>query len=107
MRSRRVLWIATAVLVAALLVPLKAADTLPAQLSDAEYWKIISEFSEPDKYYTPVLTSNELLYQHVLPELTRAIAPGGTYLGVGPEQNFTYIAALRPRIAFLIDIVAT
>src|SRR6185295_2678395 len=29
---------------------------------------------------------------------------GGTYLGVGPEQNFTYIAALQPKIAFLIDI---
>jgi hypothetical protein len=26
------------------------------------------------------------------------------YLGVGPEQNFTYISALRPRIAFIVDI---
>src|SRR5262249_12780812 len=24
--------------------------------------------------------------------------------GVGPEQNFTYIAALEPKIAFIIDI---
>jgi hypothetical protein len=29
---------------------------------------------------------------------------GGAYLGVGPEQNFTYIAALRPKIAFIFDI---
>jgi hypothetical protein len=29
---------------------------------------------------------------------------GGAYIGVGPEQNFTYIAKLRPRIAFIIDI---
>ena len=29
---------------------------------------------------------------------------GGAYLGVGPEQNFTYIAKIRPRIAFIIDI---
>jgi hypothetical protein len=32
------------------------------------------------------------------------VAPGGVYLGVGPEQNFTYIAAVRPKIAFIIDI---
>ena len=41
----------------------------------------------------------------VIPELTRKDRrPGGVYLGVGPEQNFTYIAALRPRMAFIIDI---
>jgi hypothetical protein len=32
------------------------------------------------------------------------VASGGVYLGVGPEQNFTYIAAMRPKIAFIIDI---
>src|SRR5690606_8855031 len=29
---------------------------------------------------------------------------GGAYIGVGPEQNFTYIAAIRPSVAFIIDI---
>jgi hypothetical protein len=29
---------------------------------------------------------------------------GGAYIGVGPEQNFTYIAKIRPRIAFIVDI---
>jgi hypothetical protein len=29
---------------------------------------------------------------------------GGAYLGVGPEQNFTYIALTRPEIAFIVDI---
>ena len=29
---------------------------------------------------------------------------GGAYLGVGPDQNFSYMARIRPRIAFLIDI---
>jgi hypothetical protein len=38
------------------------------------------------------------------PELTRRVAPGGVYLGVGPEQNFTYIAAMRPRVAFILDL---
>ena len=40
----------------------------------------------------------------VLPEVMRVIRPGGVYLGVAPEQNFTYIAALQPKVAFIFDI---
>jgi hypothetical protein len=29
---------------------------------------------------------------------------GGVYIGVGPDQNFTYMARVRPRMAFLVDI---
>jgi hypothetical protein len=86
-------------------IPAHAADTLPAQISDDAYWKLITDFSEPDGYFQyTVITSNETSLQEVLPQLSKSIAPGGTYLGVGPEQNFTYIAALRPKIAFIIDI---
>ena len=31
-------------------------------------------------------------------------ASGGVFIGVGPEQNFTYIARARPRMAFIVDI---
>jgi hypothetical protein len=83
----------------------RAADTLPAQLSDSEYWKMINDFSEAAGYYQyNVITSNEMTYQYGLPELMRTPRPGGAYLGVGPEQNFTYIAALQPKIAFIFDI---
>ena len=83
----------------------RAVDTFPSQLNDTEYWKMISSFSEPDGYYQyTVTTSNETAYQQILPQLTRVIPSGGTYLGVGPEQNFTYISALRPKIAFIVDI---
>src|SRR5262245_32995480 len=82
-----------------------AAETLPAQISDAEYWKMIADFSEPDGYFQyPIVTSNEVSYQYILPALMRRAKLGGAYLGVGPEQNFTYIAALQPKIAFIIDI---
>lgn len=82
-----------------------AAQSLPAQLSDAEYWKMISGFSEPSGYFQhEIITSNETSYQYVLPELVKSGRTGGVYLGVGPEQNFTYIAALQPKIAFIIDI---
>jgi hypothetical protein len=83
----------------------RPAETLPLRLSDPEYWKMITDFSEPGGYYQyNVVTSNELTYQSSLPELTKTPRAGGAYLGVGPEQNFTYIAALQPRIAFIFDI---
>ena len=48
--------------------------------------------------------SNEKAYQYVIPTLQRTLTPNGVYLGVGPEQNFTYIANLKPRMAVIFDI---
>jgi hypothetical protein len=82
-----------------------AAETLPSQLTDAEYWKMVSDFSEPHGFYQyNVITSNEVSYQYVVPSLVKRGRFGGVYLGVGPEQNFTYIAALQPKLAFIFDI---
>ena len=52
---------------------------------------------------TDNLISNEGSYLQVAPALSR-IAPDGAYIGVGPDQNFSYIAQVRPRIAFIVDI---
>ena len=48
--------------------------------------------------------SNEKTYQYVIPTLQRTLTPHGVYLGVGPEQNFTYIVNLEPRLAVIFDI---
>src|SRR5262249_2136399 len=48
--------------------------------------------------------SNELQVQDVIPALKATTKPGGVYMGVGPEQNFTYVAALQSKLAFVIDI---
>jgi hypothetical protein len=82
-----------------------AADTLPSQLSDAEFWKMIEDFSEPDgEFPYENFVSNEIRYQTVIPELKRRIQPGGVYLGVAPEQNFTYASVLNPKLSFIVDI---
>ena len=105
MRLRMALAAIVTLLLVLTVFPSRAADTLPLQLSDAAYWKMISDFSEPDGYFQlEIITSNETSYQYVLPQLVRTAKPGGAYLGVGPEQNFTYMAALQPKMAFLIDI---
>ena len=38
------------------------------------------------------------------PDAAADARPASAYVGVGPDQNFTYIAALKPRIAFIVDI---
>jgi len=82
-----------------------AAEGLPSQIPDAEYWKMITDFSEPNAYFQlEIITSNEMSYQYALPRLVKTAKSDGAFIGVGPEQNFTYIAALQPKIAFLIDI---
>jgi len=81
------------------------AQNLPSELSDKEFWKIVTDFSEPNGYYRyENFVSNEDDYQNFLPELTRIFNPGSIYVGVGPEQNFTYISALKPKLAFVVDI---
>jgi hypothetical protein len=81
------------------------AQGIPDRLSDAEFWHMFADFSEPGgSFQSENLLSNETGFQRVIPELLRTVKPGGVYLGVGPEQNFTYIAALHPRIAFIVDI---
>jgi hypothetical protein len=81
------------------------APTLPDRLTDRDYWSLVTEFSEPDGYFrSDNLLSNEIFLQFVIPDLLRSAKPNRVYMGVGPEQNFTYITALKPRMAFIVDI---
>src|SRR5205814_1616836 len=82
-----------------------AADTLPSSLTDQQFWKLINDFSEPGgNFIFEMYMSNEETLQEILPDLLGRVQPGGVYIGVAPEQNFTYIAALHPKMAFVIDI---
>jgi hypothetical protein len=106
-------WLAVGLILASCLatpqvIPgLSGAESLPDALSDREFWKISTEFSEPDGYFrSDNLLSNELSYPYLLAELGRTTPVGRAYLGVGPEQNFHYIAALKPKMAFIIDVRA-
>jgi hypothetical protein len=83
----------------------RAQSKLPARLTDQEFWRLSTGSSEPNGFFrSDNLTSNEMLFQHVVPELIAHTKPGGAYLGVGPEQNYTYIAAVKPAIAVIFDI---
>jgi hypothetical protein len=82
-----------------------AAETFPRRLSDAQFWQLVSGFSESGgTFISDNFVSNEQGFQDVIPQLKKRSSRGGAYLGVGPDQNFTYIVALRPQVAFIVDI---
>ena len=79
--------------------------SLPDRMTDRQFWNLITELSEPDgSFRSDNLLSNEIYLQFVIPDLIGSARTRRAYLGVGPEQNFTYIAALRPRIVFIVDV---
>ena len=75
------------------------------RLSDAEFWTLIDDASERGgAFHSDNFTSNEAGYAAVAAMLAKSGPHGGAYLGVGPEQNFNYIAAIRPAVAVIFDI---
>ncbi|MGH7503518.1 MAG: hypothetical protein ACREL7_17465 [Longimicrobiales bacterium] len=82
-----------------------AADAASPALSSTEFATLVEQLSEPGGYFpSDNLVSNETSYLHVLGTIASMGVRGGAYLGVGPDQNFSYIAAIRPELAFMIDI---
>ncbi len=78
---------------------------LPASFADTTFWRISTTFSEPGGYFSSDnFTSNEAQFPRLVSDLLAWPQKGGAYLGVGPEQNFHYIAAIRPVIVFQFDI---
>lgn len=85
--------------------PRETTSTVPARLDDATYWRLVGELSEPGGYFrSDNFVSNEGELQYVIPDLQRTVPRGRAYIGVGPEQNLTYIAALDPAVVFIVDI---
>jgi hypothetical protein len=75
------------------------------RFSTTAFARTIERLSERGGYFdTDNLISNESSYLHVVGKLGELGVRGGAYIGVGPDQNFSYIAHIRPRIALIIDI---
>src|SRR5262249_4994353 len=82
--------------------PQAAADL---SISIEQFGRYIEQWSEPEGYFdSDNFISNETSYLHVIDQLQRQVKPGGVYLGVGPDQNFSYIVHTRPSLAIVTDI---
>jgi len=102
---RRIGALTVAAAIALTSAPRLAAQEVPARLADSTFWKLVTDFSEPGgSFRSDNFVSNEMAFQYVIPALQKTTIPGGVYLGVGPDQNFTYIVALRPKLSFIFDI---
>jgi hypothetical protein len=87
-----------------LVIPAVSAGQIPERINDGDFWQMVSDFSEPNgSFNADNFVSNEILFQRLIPRL-KEHGLGGAYIGVGPEQNFTYLTAVKPQIAFIIDI---
>jgi hypothetical protein len=108
MTSRRVLAVACGVqlLLALSCLPIGTGRGAPPdRLDDAAFWRLHTGLSEPaGTFRSDNLVSNERGFPEALPEVARRASAGAAYVGVGPEQNFSYISALEPRVAFIVDI---
>lgn len=84
---------------------LATSTDLPARLSDQEFWKLTEDLSEPDgTFRSDNVLSNEMVFARLVPDFVAKVKQGGVYLGVGPEQNFTYLVAMKSKLAFITDI---
>ena len=92
-------------LIAVLLMSAGASRMAEASKDHKSFAALSARLSEQAGYFdSDNLISNETSYQHVLGKLRELGVQGGVYVGVGPDQNFTYISKIRPRMALLIDI---
>jgi len=83
----------------------KTREANRAPVPNAEFARLVSELSEPDSdFITDNYVSNETSYLQAARTLESRVARHGVYIGVGPEQNFTYIGLTEPALAFIVDI---
>lgn len=90
--------------VVALCVTLAPQAQAPAPRASAFGTQIAALSEAPGYFDTDNLISNERSYLQVLSDLRRRNVRGGAYLGVGPDQNFSYIAEVRPAVAIIVDV---
>ena len=83
--------------------PPRAATTLDVSIE--QFGRYLEQWSEPEGYFdSDNFISNETSYLHVVDQLQKQVKPGGIYIGVGPDQNFSYIVHARPMLAIVTDI---
>ncbi len=83
-----------------------SARVLPAQQRvDSTFAGLVARLSDSGGYFdSDNIITNEASYLQIGSQLTKTGVHGGVYLGVGPDQNFSYIALIKPQIAFMIDV---
>ena len=84
---------------------LQATPPASPQTKLSEFGALSARLSERAGYFgSDNLVSNELSYLHPLGKLREMNVTGGVYIGVGPDQNYSYIAQIKPKLVLQVDI---
>lgn len=102
MKPSRFTWLAlVAVAVAA---PVRAPANAQ-RTANTSFATLVARLSEANGYFdSDNIITNEVSYLQVASQLEKLGTRGGVYVGVGPDQNYSYLAIIRPQIAFMLDI---
>ena len=96
----RLAWLA-----AASLAFLGTLSATAQRSGDSSFAALVARLSETGGVFdSDNIISNEASYLQIASQLTKVGVRGGVYIGVGPDQNFSYIALIRPRVAFMLDV---
>jgi hypothetical protein len=107
MNERVVFWrrLLIAPLLLVLLLTATASRVANAARDHKSFAALSARLSEPGGYFdSDNLISNETSYLHVIGKIRELGVSGGVYVGVGPDQSFSYISKIRPKLAIIIDI---
>jgi len=92
-------------LLAVFLASSVATRSASASRDHKAFAALSARLSEPGGYFdSDNLISNETSYLHVIGKIRELGVSGGVYVGVGPDQSFSYISKIRPKMAIIIDI---
>ena len=93
------------VLALSLALYLCVAPACAQRASATSFAELVARLSEPGGYFdSDNIITNEASYLFVSSQLAKVGVHGGVYLGVGPDQNFSYVALIKPSIAFMLDV---
>lgn len=107
MKTRATIWnqVLVAPVLMIFLMTAAASRVTHASRDHKAFAALSARLSEPGGYFdSDNLISNETSYLHVIGKLRELGVTGGVYVGVGPDQSFSYITKIRPRLALIIDI---
>ena len=82
-----------------------APEAPAALMRDEDVGPLLARLSDnPGDFPSDNYVTNETSLLDVAPALRDPKLHGRAYVGVGPEQNLTYLAMLEPSVAYIVDI---
>lgn len=105
MHKRLIIFIYSLLILGLLIFGQSVNTQVVPKITPEQFSQMCTNMSEYGGYFTSEnWVSNELSYLQVLEPIERLSIKGGVYIGVASNQNFTYIAAIKPDLAFIVDI---